>query len=856
MVFQRRNTAAVSLDSPQSMFRDFSGRKVPGVLDYQGAVLDSYLAHGLEEKNVAVQLPTGSGKTLIGLLIAEWRRLNFGERAVYLCPTNQLAKQVEEHATQKYGMRVARFRGKKNEYGAEEKADYESSRCIAVTSYSALFNSNPYFHDANFIVLDDAHVADNYIASPWSLQINAGEHSEIFERVSLLLKQVLSPAAYQSLTQPVSGYFERSWADLLPVTDMLSIHTQLKALLDQLLDGTRLFHTWSMIRSNMLACTLYLGQNELLLRPLIPPTEEFAPFANARQRLFMSATLGEAGNFQRMTGVRSVCRLPTPTQLEKQGIGRRFFIFPGQSLDESAQSQLSFDLMQQANRSVALVPSKASAAKYSFSLAARNFKVFTIEGLEDDKSSFNGSDNSVALLAGRYDGLDFPDDDARLLIIDGMPMIQDLQEAFMRNKANASTLLGDRVRSRVVQAVGRCTRSQNDYSAVVVLDDKLVRYFRVEETRTLLPLEMQAEVLFGLEQGRNRDVDYRVQFTALVEHQENWEVAESEIRAFRSDAKIGHLVGDDEYSASVAAELDFVYSLWNARYPAALSAAKSVCDALHADENKGYRAFWQYQAAIAALLATNFKHGEFSDQYRHLLTQASKGLANVDWLLRLAGVSLLESSEIKPSDSAQILVERLASRLERLGISSNATFAQKIEEISNGLSQSDAVPFEMALVELGTLLGFDSGKIEEEGTPDPWWRVDPSLCFVFEAHSSGTSGKIGSAKTRQAALQHRYISKKLAMDEGGRVFSVLISDGKPSSEAASIYLDGTSLWNLTDFRSWASALLSMVQELRNAYSLSGDLMWRMRAADLYVANGIDPQSLMERWERDRWHHPS
>jgi len=41
-----------------------------------------YAAEAVHLTDVALQLPTGSGKTLVGLLIAEWRRRKYGERVV------------------------------------------------------------------------------------------------------------------------------------------------------------------------------------------------------------------------------------------------------------------------------------------------------------------------------------------------------------------------------------------------------------------------------------------------------------------------------------------------------------------------------------------------------------------------------------------------------------------------------------------------------------------------------------------------------------------------------------------------------------------------------------------------------
>jgi hypothetical protein len=834
------------------MFRDFSGRKVPGVLDYQAAALDSYLEQASGAENVALQMPTGSGKTLIGLLIAEWRRRKYAERSVYLCPTNQLAKQVLLHAAQKYGMNATRFKGQKKLYRPEDKAAYESGEMIAITSYSALFNSSPYFDNANFILLDDSHVAENYIESLWSLDISAKNFPTVFDRVAAFLKDFITRKSYHSLSEISASTFDRSWADLVPMISIVDRIPELIGILDDAVDDTKLYFPWTMIRPGVLGCNVFIGAQRILIKPLVPPTLTFAPFANAKQRFFMSATLGEAGNFERMTGVSDACRLPTPPQLSKEAVGRRFFIFPGQALSEVQQQSVSIALMQAAGRSVLLVPSKEDALQAQSRLQEANLSVYSIDDLEDDKEPFTESDQSVALLAGRYDGLDFPDSESRLLIIDGMPGNFELQELFLRNKAHAAPMLEDRARTRIIQATGRCTRSENDYSAVLVLEDKLIRSFRVAESRTLLPIEIQAEAMFGLEQAKNASADSIMsQFTVFFEHSAEWQDAEDEIRGIRSDVRVADVPFQAELLASARHEVAYCYAMWQERYVEALSHAKSAIDAIISTDLRGYRAFWELQAATAAHLATLHEQGDFADQVTHMIGRASKGLVNVDWLLRLAGISLLDR---RPADSASSLIENLATRIESLGISSNVRFQERISQIRELLSADDAKEFERGVLELGELLGFTAGKIEEEGTPDPWWQVNDALCFVFEAHSGGTAAKIGSGKSRQAALQASFIREKLDLSEDAEVISILLSDGKPSSEASSIYLNGVTLWNIADFRAWANRCLDTVNDLRLGYSLTPDLRWRMKAADMYVAMGIDPESLKQRCMLMRWIH--
>jgi superfamily II DNA or RNA helicase len=71
---------------------------VPELWRQQGDVLREYAANFVSEPDVAVELPTGTGKTIVGLLLADWRRRAHGKAVVYACPTHQLAHQVAEVA--------------------------------------------------------------------------------------------------------------------------------------------------------------------------------------------------------------------------------------------------------------------------------------------------------------------------------------------------------------------------------------------------------------------------------------------------------------------------------------------------------------------------------------------------------------------------------------------------------------------------------------------------------------------------------------------------------------------------------------------------------------------------------------
>jgi replicative superfamily II helicase len=133
MTFKTPQPKPVVPDSPEKILLDLPRRKIPGVLLHQGEVMRRYAAEAVHLTDVALQLPTGSGKTLVGLLIAEWRRRKYGERVVYLCPTRQLVNQVAEQANDQYGLRVDAFVGSAAQYDASAKSAYQSADRLAVT---------------------------------------------------------------------------------------------------------------------------------------------------------------------------------------------------------------------------------------------------------------------------------------------------------------------------------------------------------------------------------------------------------------------------------------------------------------------------------------------------------------------------------------------------------------------------------------------------------------------------------------------------------------------------------------------------------------------------------------------------
>jgi superfamily II DNA or RNA helicase len=124
--------------SPEELFYALTRKKSHAYLrGQQQDVLRAY-QNVNTKKDIGFELPTGTGKTAVGLLVAEWKRRT-GKRAAYLVLTNQLAAQVLEEA-ERLGVTCADLRGTKEERSAVEEGRYSTGEAIGVSTYANLFN--------------------------------------------------------------------------------------------------------------------------------------------------------------------------------------------------------------------------------------------------------------------------------------------------------------------------------------------------------------------------------------------------------------------------------------------------------------------------------------------------------------------------------------------------------------------------------------------------------------------------------------------------------------------------------------------------------------------------------------------
>ena len=85
-------------------------QKTKGLRAAQAHILTAYAEGHADRPDVAIELPTGVGKTLIALLLADFA-LDRGWSVAYLAGSNALAEQVATAAAQAPGLVAHPFSG-------------------------------------------------------------------------------------------------------------------------------------------------------------------------------------------------------------------------------------------------------------------------------------------------------------------------------------------------------------------------------------------------------------------------------------------------------------------------------------------------------------------------------------------------------------------------------------------------------------------------------------------------------------------------------------------------------------------------------------------------------------------------
>lgn len=774
MAFTRlsgRNTE--QFDGPVELYDWISERHgTPPIWDHQGQVLRSWHDNFKTARDVALELPTGAGKTLVAGIIGEYVRRTANDRVAYLCLTRQLAAQTAERLNE-FGIPTVLLTGRVNSWDASSRARYISGEAIAVSTYSHVFNSNPALNDVTTLLLDDAHGAEGFVAGPWSLTIERGA---VYEDVLSLLSDSLDSLVVKGLRRESSGDEYRQGVYLASPHCVVSVQEELEELLHRATaDGEISDEAGWVLRKlegHLDRCLVYFSQRNILIRPFIPPTGTHAAFAEPARRIYLSATLGSGGELERAFGRRAVKRVPVPKGWDKRGTGRRLVCFPQLTSDLSKNPAEVSDWVSRrikaTGRAVAISPDRRSTEALVTGSLPEEITVLQAADVEESLDPFVTLDAAVLMLSNRYDGIDLPDEHCRLVLLNGLPAKGDLQERFLYGELGAENVLQERIRARISQGAGRATRNSRDFSTVIVLGEDLISYLTRTDIQAAMHPDLHAEIEFGWRQSIDGDSANMNDNIAIFEdHGEEWADVEEDILTRRAQFDRIAPEGTSQLQKAAVAEVETMEAMWSGDWTAALESVRTVLDCLVGGRSTvRYSGFWNYLAAyISHRLHIETQQPQFADSVRQYISVArknSRGTKWLDFLVTTADAQGQQAVEARLDPLDRLAVENILGRIGSIGKPS--TFDSLVSKLKRDLANTASTAYEEALVLLGEFAGASDSLPRSKATaaPDSVWLFGDVTWVSWEAKSEAKSdGELGADYVREAGGHLRYASRSL-----------------------------------------------------------------------------------------------
>jgi len=620
----------------------------------QEAALDRYSAEFLQEPSIAVELPTGAGKTLIALMILDFW-LAQGRKAAVLCGTKNLARQFKEEADS-LGIPTILFEGSKTTFSTAEKFQYTRARAVAVLNYWGYINQSPGIEPADILVMDDAHLAENAAHSLFSIEVTRFDHSALYETLLQTLADRFPHyarlAEYASGTSAPVGIIE-----LINFTDWCDATADISAIFDksdECRSGGSLHWPWKRIKPALLGALCLIGPNNVSIRPGAFPLDKLRHMQVPRQRIMLSATIGLPDDLSRRIGVSNIKSVPIESRYRLAVPGKRLLVFPDTEAQEAEMEILATDAAIKLKRSVWLCSSSNEATTWSKKLqdvlTARDIgdqPIFVAKARAEEIDQFVDAPFGHLFTAARYDGMDFEGDKCRLVVMPSLPTACGLLERFISENLADAAFMSFRVLQRMKQALGRATRSDHDYAAYIFLKSSFSSYLTASESFDEFPTNVQNEIEFGVEVSQKPLVEIVRIFSGFLRG------TLTEIGFPQQPAHYPEeILAEETGLANI--ELDFWDKLFQTgSYDQAAADAEIVATALATNNQPGYALFWRYLKAQAAYLRTHVDNdaagiGQAKGEIAKILDEPRQSY----WFSRLSRLRQTLHMESAPDDTA------------------------------------------------------------------------------------------------------------------------------------------------------------------------------------------------------------
>ncbi|MBP1565361.1 MAG: DEAD/DEAH box helicase family protein [Oscillospiraceae bacterium] len=695
------------------------------------------------EKNCIIKMNTGSGKTVVGLMILQ-SCLNEGKGpAVYVVPDKYLVAQVCEEA-EKLGISAVT---NKDDYS------YTENKAILVTTIFSLVNGRSVFgmrqtnnYPIGSILIDDVHACLDTITTQFSIRIPSQHnlYKEIVELFSEQWKNYNSTSYIDIVEQS-----EPMRTTIIPFWMWQEKKKEIYSLLSKYNTDAEenhcIYFNLPLLDDSLATCDCFVTARGIEIVPEGISISKITSFINAKRRIFMSATLSDDSVLVSAIGLQKhdVTGIISPDNAND--IGDRLILFPRHLNNEITNDEIKekvFSISEKHNV-VVIVPSFEKAKYWD----PQNEKTITKENIQGAVSKLKSNHVGLLVLVNRYDGIDLPDDACRMLVIDGLPPLRNEKDKYIQSIDPESSILKREQIQRIEQGMGRGVRSNSDSCCIVLMGDNLADVL----------LRTDGVSLFSSATREQYDLS-----------KELWDLLKQE----NSKPTVDEVFELADYSLNREIE-------WIQKSKERLSSVKYLKEPQFDDNSLALRNVYdssmmmQWQKAITIL--EKAINNENKDSTQGYLLQIKAKITN--FIDRAQAQQILLSGRAKNSRILAPIegirydksinnvsqAKAICEYINRNQLSQN-NYVIHTNAITSSLSFTvDADEFERALQSIGELIGFVSTRPDKETNgegPDNLWALGDNKYLIIECKNVATSETISKDYCNQLGGAVRWFFNK------------------------------------------------------------------------------------------------
>ena len=758
-------------------------------------------SYGGVSGDAAVELPTGTGKTLIGLLAGEDFRATTSRPVAYLAGNKQLAQQIERQARE-LNFPVVRFQGSKDTWSAKDVRSYNFARAVGVMNYWNYFNANPGVEPAGMLILDDVHLLEGPLREFFTVFVKTGHRL-----CSRILARIVARCPYYRLADDLLHGVDPGRApEMLVFPDSADLADEVRELLDAGLEEySDPWWAWQRIRDRLEVCCWLVSGHGVTFTPYIPPAQTIHHFHEPLRRLYLSATVGSVDDLQRRLGTPPFVKLTASVQPRQ---GERLVLMRNATKALAPQELVAGlrPFLGEYHKALWLCARGETATAFEGALtgAALPGQVWRLAGDNGADEPFAAATSGHLVTAGRYDGMDFPGDSCRVEVVPEVPIATSDLEEFVSSYLRDAPFAEARFAQRVAQALGRCNRGENDRAVYLLTDPEFLTRFSQRRILDSLPADVSGDVYAALDRadhGFRRGLQEARRFLAGEEY---------------PPAAAPARRAAEPPPSTAANEVDGFLALWREDYGRAAAVFDRVAQALN--KTKEHRAFWLAMRALALHIAARYGDARAAVESRTALRAAATvgALSTFFTRLRLAEARLEGQIAVAPTDGRDELFASWDRLIDRFG-SQGPRFERWAADLMNDLRGDNHDAVARAVASVGSmLLGLPAdARQATSGEEDAYWELpSPRRVLSFEVKLAPHVQRVVNDDIEQA----EGATRALGVERGIPSRGLLITPHDAIDGTAEARLERVRVLNREVLAEQVDRLVDLLRDYRRGWS--------------------------------------